>query len=139
MTHTASRRTVLLATGATALAVGCSDNDDNGGSASATTSSAAVGDARVLARTADVPVGGGKIFKDEKVVVTQPTEGDFKAFSAVCTHQGCTVASVADGTINCPCHRSSFKISDGAPTGGPATTPLPAERITVQGDSIVLA
>ncbi|MFF3502849.1 Rieske (2Fe-2S) protein [Streptomyces sp. NPDC003247] len=139
MTHTASRRTVLLATGAAALAVGCSDNDDNGGSASATTSSAAVGDAQVLARTADIPVGGGKIFKDEKVVVTQPTEGDFKAFSAVCTHQGCTVASVADGTINCPCHRSSFKISDGAPTGGPATTPLPAERITVQGDSIVLA
>ncbi|MFD7134433.1 Rieske (2Fe-2S) protein [Streptomyces sp. NPDC059894] len=142
MTHTASRRTVLLATGAAALAAGCSDNDDNGGSASTTTSPAAPaasGNARALARTADIPVGGGKIFTNEKIVVTQPTEGDFKAFSAVCTHQGCTVASVADGTINCPCHRSSFKISDGAPTGGPATSPLPAEQITVQGDSIVLA
>lgn len=137
MTHPATRRTVLLATGAAALAVGCGEHDDNGDS-SETASPAAPG-GRQLATTADIPVGGGKIFKDEKVVVTQPTKGDFKAFSAVCTHQGCTVASVTDGTINCPCHRSSFRIADGSVTGGPATRPLPAEQITVEGDAIKLA
>lgn len=84
-------------------------------------------------------MGGGKIFADRKVVVTQPDRGEFKAFSAVCTHQGCTVATVADGTINCPCHGSEFRITDGSVAGGPATRPLPAERITVQGDSIELA
>ncbi|MFF8969158.1 Rieske (2Fe-2S) protein [Streptomyces sp. NPDC014995] len=138
MTHPASRRTLLLATGAAALAVGCGETDGNGDSSPEPASPAAPA-GRELARTADIPVGGGKIFKDEKVVVTQPTKGDFKAFSAVCTHQGCTVGSVADGTINCPCHRSSFRIADGSVTGGPATTPLPAERITVEGDSIRLA
>ncbi|MFI6036419.1 Rieske (2Fe-2S) protein [Streptomyces sp. NPDC051315] len=138
MTHPASRRTVLLATGATALAVGCGEGDDNGGT-SAESASPAASPGRELARTADIPVGGGKIFKDEKVVVTQPTKGDFKAFSAVCTHQGCTVAGVADGTINCPCHRSSFRIADGSVTGGPATRPLPEEQVTVEGDVIRLA
>jgi Rieske Fe-S protein len=137
MTQPASRRTVLLATGAAALAVGCSDNDDNDESSSEQASPASGG--QRLASTADIPVGGGKIFKDEKVVVTQPTKGDFKAFSAVCTHQGCTVGSVADGLINCPCHKSSFRIADGSVTSGPATRPLPAEQITVEGDSIKLA
>ncbi|MET9503225.1 Rieske (2Fe-2S) protein [Streptomyces sp. NPDC006622] len=134
MTLPASRRTVLLATGAAALAAGCGDQDA-GGEPSGT--SAAAG--RELARTTDIPVGGGRIFPDEKVVVTQPARGDFKAFSAVCTHQGCVVATVADGTINCACHKSSFSITDGAVAGGPATEPLPAEKIAVKGDAITLA
>ncbi|GKQ36273.1 Rieske (2Fe-2S) protein [Streptomyces sp. A012304] len=140
MTPSASRRTVLLATGAAgaaALVAGCGGSDD-GGASDASRSPNATGD-RELAKTSDIPVGGGKIFPDEKVVVTQPTEGEFKAFSAVCTHQACTVAAVADGTINCPCHRSSFRITDGSVTGGPATRPLPAERITVEGGTIRLA
>src|SRR5438445_330336 len=70
--------------------------------------------------TADVPVGGGKVFADKQVVVTQPAQGTFAAFSAVCTHQGCTVDSVANGTINCPCHGSKFKIADGSVATGPA-------------------
>ena len=134
MTLPASRRTVLLATGAAALAVGCGDQDDSGDS-----SGASVSAGQELAKTADIPVGGGKIFKDEKVVVTQPTQGDFKAFSAVCTHQGCIVATVADGTINCACHGSRFEIADGAVANGPATEPLPTEKITVKGDAITLA
>jgi Rieske Fe-S protein len=84
-------------------------------------------------------VGGGKIFKDEKIVVTQPEQGRFKAFSAICTHQRCTVSTVSDGTINCPCHGSKFEIADGAVAHGPATQPLPAEQITVEGNSIRLA
>ena len=47
-------------------------------------------------------------------MVTQPTEGDFKGFSAVCTHQGCLVANVDGGTINCTCHGSQFSIEDGS-------------------------
>jgi Rieske Fe-S protein len=137
MTHSATRRTVLLATGAAVLAAGCSEYGDDKDSSSEKTPSVSPG--QELARTADVPVGGGTIFKDEKVVVTQPQEGDFKAFSAICTHQNCTVGTVADGTIDCPCHKSKFKITDGSVVSGPATRPLPEQQITVEGDSIRLA
>ncbi|MFC4507983.1 MULTISPECIES: Rieske (2Fe-2S) protein [Streptomyces] len=141
MTHPATRRTVLLATGGAtaALVAGCSnygDDSNDSGDSGKKSSGAAAGTA--LAKTTDIPVGGGKIFKDQKVVVTQPTKGDFKAFSAVCTHQGCTVGTVADGTINCPCHKSEFRIADGSVAAGPAPSPLPAEQITVKGDSIEL-
>jgi Rieske Fe-S protein len=97
------------------------------------------GAAAALVKTADVPVGGGKILADQKVVVTQPTGGDFKAFTAVCTHQGCTVATVEGGTINCACHGSKYAIADGSVAGGPAPAPLAAKNIRVEGDSIVLA
>lgn len=92
-----------------------------------------------LTTAADVPVGGGTIFADEKVVVTQPTEGDFKAFTAVCTHQGCLVGQVADGTIQCPCHGSEFSIEDGSVSNGPASSALEGVEITVEGDSISLS
>ena len=74
---------------------------------------------------ADVPVGGGVILDKEKLVVTQPEAGTFKAFSSTCTHQGCTVTKVADGTIDCPCHGSTFSVEDGSVQGGPAPSPLP--------------
>ena len=76
---------------------------------------------------------------DEKYVITQPTKGDFKGFSAICTHQGCVVGDVEGGEIVCPCHGSRFSIEDGSVTGGPAPEPLPEEQIKVQGTSIVLA
>ena len=91
--------------------------------------------ANVIAKTADVPVGSGVIV--DKVVVTQPTAGVFKGFSSTCTHKGCTVDKIADGTIDCPCHGSKFNL-DGSVANGPATTPLEAQAVTVQGDSIVL-
>lgn len=92
-----------------------------------------------LASTSDIEVGGGTVFGDQKVVVTQPSEGEFKAFTSTCTHQGCQVASVSDGQIHCPCHGSKFSIEDGEPEGGPATSPLKEVPISVEGDSIVLA
>ncbi|MFY1682843.1 Rieske (2Fe-2S) protein [Micromonospora sp. WMMD730] len=92
-----------------------------------------------LAAVADIPVGGGKIFKAEGVVVTQPAAGTIKAFSATCTHQGCTVTSVKDGTIVCGCHNSVFGIADGAVRSGPAGSPLPPRAVTVDGDDIRLA
>lgn len=90
----------------------------------------------VLARTADVPIGGGVIVGE--VVLTQASAGDFKGFSSTCTHAGCTLNEVADGTINCPCHGSKFNL-DGSVANGPATKPLEAKPVTVQGDSIIVA
>jgi Rieske Fe-S protein len=89
-----------------------------------------------IAKTADVPVGSGVIV--DKVVITQPAAGQFKAFSSRCTHKGCAVNKVADGTIDCPCHGSKFNL-DGTVAKGPATEPLETKAIAVQGDSIVLA
>ncbi|MFH9612181.1 Rieske (2Fe-2S) protein [Streptomyces pratensis] len=131
-----ARRRTVLAAGAAALVTGCGSSEEGGGDESSPPP--ASGDAE-LTGTADVPVGGGTIFKDRKIVVTQPAAGEFKAFSAVCTHAGCIVSTVADGTIDCACHGSRFGIKDGAVENGPATRPLPAERITVEGDSIRLA
>jgi Rieske Fe-S protein len=91
-----------------------------------------------LAKTSDIPVGGGKIFKAEKVVVTQPTAGEFRAFSAVCTHRGCTVSTVSGGTINCACHKSKFKIADASVADGPAPSPLEAKKVTIKGDEITV-
>ena len=83
-----------------------------------------------------VPVGGGVI--QGGVVVTQPTKGTFKAFSSVCTHQGCPVSNITGGTINCLCHGSSFSITDGSVQGGPAPSPLPALKFTAAKGSITV-
>jgi Rieske Fe-S protein len=105
--------------------------------ASAAPASAAVADA--LTTTAQVPAGGGKIIDGKNIVITQPQAGAFKAFTAVCTHQGCIVSTVSGGTINCPCHGSKFSIKDGSVVNGPATAPLAAIAIKVEGASIVQA
>jgi Rieske Fe-S protein len=94
--------------------------------------------ASALAATSEIPVGSGKIFPGPKVVVTQPSSGEFKAFSAVCTHMGCIVNQVSSGTIDCPCHGSQYNITTGAVVAGPAPRPLPAKTIKVSGASIFL-
>jgi Rieske Fe-S protein len=91
-----------------------------------------------LGPASDVAVGGGTIYADQNVVVTQPSQGDFKCFSAICTHQGCPVQSVSSGTINCNCHGSRFSIQDGSVVQGPATAPLPEKKVTVKGGEITL-
>lgn len=93
----------------------------------------------VLGMAAEIPVGGGKAYTDAKVVVTQPTKGEYKAFSAVCTHVGCICNQVADGTIDCPCHGSKFRITDGSVVTGPATAPLAAKKVTVSGGKLLLS
>lgn len=102
-----------------------SSDSDTGGSGSAIA-------------TSDIPVGGGEIIADAGVVVTQPTEGEFKAFSATCTHTGCQVGSVSDGKIICPCHGSQFSITDGSVLQGPASSPLAEQTVTVAGGEITL-
>ncbi|GAA4913672.1 Rieske (2Fe-2S) protein [Streptomonospora salina] len=91
----------------------------------------------VVAQTSDIPVGGGSVVTDGKLVVTQPEEGDFKAFSAVCTHAGCTVQEV-ETTVNCLCHGSEFDIATGEVRSGPANRPLEELSVTVDGTDIVL-
>lgn len=143
-----SRRAVLAgAAGVTAaVALAACGSDDGGADDTAAgepTDGGAAGSGgaagTALGSVAGIPVGGGKVFSDQKVVVTQPKAGQFKAFSAVCTHQGCVVRSVSDGTINCPCHGSSFSATDGSVVGGPAPTGLPSKKVTVDGDQISLA
>ena len=138
-----NRRRALSGSAAVALGVpllaACGD-DSNASAVDPVTSSepdgAESGGGEALASAADVPVGGCFVVSAAKVVVTQPTEGDFKAFSAVCTHQGCLVETSSDGEIPCPCHSSRFSLEDGSPISGPATASLAAVEITVDGDAI---
>lgn len=137
-----ARRTVVAAAGAVGLGaalVACGDSESGSPAGSAAEKPAAGGNGDVLAKTTDIPEGGGKVFADQGVVVTQPTAGEFKAFSSKCTHQGCAVKDVADGIIHCPCHGSQFSAADGSVKTGPATQPLPAASIKVAGDAIMLA
>jgi len=92
----------------------------------------------VLGAASEIPVGGGKIYKAAKVVVTQPARGRYRAFSAVCTHVGCIMSEVANGTIDCPCHGSEFKITTGAVVTGPAPAPLPKKQIKIVDGKVIL-
>lgn len=131
-----SRRTVLAAgvvgaAGSGLVLAGC------GAASSSSTVGRRTGPVTVAA--ADVPVGGGKIDASAAIVVTQPTAGVFKAFTAICTHQGCTVAGVSDGKILCPCHGSVFSAADGSVLQGPATTALAAKTVTASGTDLIVS
>ena len=132
-----TRRSVLLgagAMGAAALAAGalaaCGSSAD--GKGSATTNSPKI-------KVGDIPVGGGVIYPDQVVVVTQPVAGQFKAFSAVCMHLACVVTKVDKGKIICPCHGSEYNIADGQVFTGPSVTPLTPRNVTVTGDIITVS
>jgi nitrite reductase/ring-hydroxylating ferredoxin subunit len=92
----------------------------------------------LLGLVRDIPVGGGRVFMAQKIIVTQPASGVLRAFSAVCTHVGCICNKVANGTISCPCHGSEFKITDGTVVTGPAPAPLAARAIAVSDGKILL-
>jgi Rieske Fe-S protein len=134
-----SRRGVLLgagAAGAGMVLAACGGNEaPSSGSQSASSQTKA---ASPSVKTADVPVGGGVVLTEAKVVVTQPKAGEFKAFTAVCTHKQCTVSKVADGTIDCPCHGSKFSVADGSVVTGPADEPLAPKTVAVAGDTLTV-
>jgi Rieske Fe-S protein len=97
---------------------------------------AAAGDS---VKKADVPVGGGVIMANANFVVTQPTAGTYKAFSSVCTHQGCPVSEITNGAVVCTCHGSQFSVKDGSVISGPARRALAAATVTQSGDSLVIS
>ena len=142
-----TRRIVFHGLGALGVAValaGCgSDNtgstkpapDQSGGSGGGSGGGTASG--KELAKTSDVPVGGGVILPDAKVVITQPSAGTFDAFSAVCTHQGFLVTSVEGGAIVCNHHGSTYDAKTGAVTQGPAPAGLQKVGIVVKGGKIL--
>ncbi|RNL79451.1 Rieske (2Fe-2S) protein [Nocardioides marmorisolisilvae] len=141
MTDTnASRRNVILGVAAVGAAVpviaACGSSDSSGDKTGVTSSD---GGSSAGISTSEIPVGGGKVFAGEEIVVTQPTAGVFKAFSAVCTHQGCLVNKVEDKQIQCPCHFSHYSITDGSVESGPAPKPLPEKTVKVTGDTITVS
>lgn len=137
-----SRRTLLRGVALAGLAgpvlAACGGGGDNN-----TASEAKRG--QVLAKTSDVPKGGGIILDDVGIVVTQPTAGTFEGFTNICTHQQCQLDNVSDGTINCICHGSEFSIKDGTPVQGPNGDPpsvisaLAKRPVRVKGANITLA
>lgn len=143
-----SRRAVIKHAGLAAAALAglsaCTNyGAPTGGQPSAPATSAGGGGtsqpAGLTAKTADIPVGGGTIFAEAQTVITQPTAGEFKAFTSICTHQQCPVAEVAGGTINCKCHGSKYSITDGSVVNPPAPSPLAAKKVTVDGDTVRVA
>ena len=154
-----SRRSVLgaaVAVGAVGVIAACGGGGETAAPADSSTgpgspsesaagsSPPAAGGGEALAKTSDVPVGGALFLDGPDVVLTQPTAGDFKAFSSICTHQSCPVNGFAKSTLICQCHFSAFTITDGSPTTnpengrrGPATSPLKEIAVTVEGDSVI--
>ncbi|MFE5538022.1 Rieske (2Fe-2S) protein [Streptomyces sp. NPDC056492] len=135
----AARRTVLKGAAAIAGAVGagaalsaCSTGG-NSGSGSPAVPAAPV----ELGAVSEVPVGGSKLFREKKLVVSCPAEGQYKAFSAQCTHAGCVLDKIDDGEGNCPCHGSRFDVTTGKVLRGPATDPLPAVPVKAEGGKLI--
>jgi Rieske Fe-S protein len=134
-----NRRGALAGTAAALGATGLTACGDQ--SRSTPIKPSAGSDSDGFASTSDVPVGGCHVTEvgGAKVVLTQPEEGSFKCFSAICTHQGCTVSSAEEGVIPCRCHGSQFSLDDGSVVTGPATAGLEEVDITVDGESISVA
>jgi Rieske Fe-S protein len=127
------RRAFVVVLGAAGLTSGCAS------AAAPPAAPAGTGAAGTVLGPADqIPVGGGTIFEIYEVVVTRPTVGEFRGFSAACTHTGCIVTEVAAGTINCPCHGSRYRL-DGTVAAGPAPRPLPERPVSVVDGQVVVA
>lgn len=141
--HRVTRRGVVTGVAAGAAATGlvaCGSDDDAGGGSSDDSGSKAGGGGseQVSVEKSKVPVGGGFVDEKAKVVVTQPKSGEFKAFSAVCTHEGCTVDQVKSNVIECPCHNSKFDGTTGEVTDGPAEKALPAKKVKADGEQLTV-
>jgi Rieske Fe-S protein len=124
------------------LLAGCGGDEGasaSGGGSAETSAPQETAAGTVLAKAAEIPVGGAKVLSDKKLVISQPSTGEFKAYSAVCTHKGCTVGVGTGLELKCPCHGSAFDAGTGAVTAGPATAPLAGADVELEGDTIVSA
>jgi nitrite reductase/ring-hydroxylating ferredoxin subunit len=127
-----SRRTLMggvVGLGVGVPLVAACGSDGGGGGGGATTSGP-------IGKTSEVPVGGAKIFTAEKVLVTQPSQGEFRAFSTICTHEQCAITQLKGEEIECGCHHSRFKVADGSVVKGPAKKPLSELTVTVEGQDL---
>jgi thiosulfate dehydrogenase [quinone] large subunit len=82
-----------------------------------------------LAPLSAVPVGEARRFTDpasgQPAWVLRPSRSKVVAFSAVCTHAGCSVGyEPSAGEFVCPCHGGRFSATSGAVLGGPPPAPL---------------
>jgi nitrite reductase/ring-hydroxylating ferredoxin subunit len=138
-----SRRRVLglaaTAGGGSLLLVACGGAGGSASSGAGKSGGSKGGSGTTLVATSKVPVDGGVVLDGVQVVVTQPTSGTFKAFTAVCTHQQCLVGSVKNGLITCPCHGSQYSATDGSVQRGPAQAPLSEIAVTVTNGQVVEA
>jgi Rieske Fe-S protein len=140
----ARRRTVLRGTalagaaGAGLTGLTACGSSSGGSSSGGSSGGSAAGPAKAvdLGAAGDVPVGGATLYREQKVLVSQPAKGTFKAFSAVCTHQGCVLDAVDGTTASCPCHGSQFNATTGAVVQGPAAEPLPPVPVKVSGGTL---
>ena len=132
----AARRTVLKGAalaGAAGLGVAACSTDSKLGHAERPTPTAPV----ALGAPEEIPVGGAKLYREQRLMVSCPAKGEYKAFSAQCTHAGCVLDKIEDGHGNCPCHGSRFNVMTGKPVQGPATVPLPAVPVKIKDGKLV--
>lgn len=137
---TPSRRSVFAgvgAVGAAAALAAC--GSDEPGTTNPSSPPGSAGAATPIAKIADIPVGGGKVFPEAGVVITQPSANVFVGFSSICTHQSCVLSGVSEGKINCACHASAFNLSTGEVINPPATKALPSRELVINGEDISLA
>lgn len=134
-----ARRTVLRgaaalagAAGAGAALAACSTETNSGGNTPATPTAPVE-----LGAAAEVPVGGAKLYRERKLIVSCPAAGEYKAFSAQCTHAGCVLDKIVEGEGTCPCHGSRFDVATGKVLRGPATDPLPAVPVKAENGKLV--
>ncbi len=129
----ASRRAVvggIVGLGVGVPLVAACGSDEKSDSGDTSTASGTIG------KASEVPVGGAKIFTAEKVMVSQPSQGDFRAFSTICTHQQCAITELKGQEIECGCHHSRFRVADGSVAKGPANKPLSELKVTVSGGDL---
>lgn len=94
-----------------------------------------------VCKTSDIPVGSGKQFNvsGKPVLITQPKPGEFRAFSAECTHAGYVINNVSGDEIKCDNHGAVFNSDTGSVLKGPAARALGKIALEVQGDTILVS
>lgn len=123
-----SRRGLLVAFAAGTAAIGLTGLSEVAANAAKTFT---------VCKTSAIPVRGGKTFSvgGQKILITQPKAGTFKAFVAVCTHQGGALVSSINNVITCPVHGARFDATTGAGTP-PAPAPLGKVSVSVSSGSV---
>jgi nitrite reductase/ring-hydroxylating ferredoxin subunit len=94
-----------------------------------------------VAKTTDIPIGSGKKFDVEgvQILITQPRAGEFRGFSAVCTHAGFVMSNVANSEIKCDNHGAVYSADDGSVLSGPAPVALGKVTVTIEGDDVLVS